>query len=185
MKALVIIDMQNGSFVPNRSTFDTEGVISRINKLSDYFRAEKNPVIFIQHNGTKENCYIPDSNDWQILQALKRVSGDITIQKEANDSFYRSDLQQVLVKNKIDELIITGYATDFCVDTTIRSALNKDLKVVVVKDGHTTFNRSFLDAETIIRHHNLVWENLVPTKYKVKVIPFDELIIELKDNANQ
>ena len=58
-------------------------------------------------------------------------------------------------------LIITGCATDFCVDTTIRAAASRNFEVVVVEDGHTTADRPHVDALSVMRHHNWVWENLI------------------------
>ena len=176
MNALIIIDMQNASFASGRITYDADGVISRINKLASYFRSIKHPVIFIQHDGTKQNSYIPGTNEWQIVSSLNRETTDLVVIKTVNDSFYNTDLKKVLDINNVDTLVITGYATDFCVDTTIRSALNKEYTIKVVKDGHTTFNRSFLDAETIVKHHNTIWEYLIPVKTKIEVKNTDELI---------
>jgi nicotinamidase-related amidase len=73
MMALVIIDMQNGCFNPSRPAFDTEGVIQRNNKLSDRFINSQFPVIFIQHRGTKQNSYIPYTEEWQIIPSLTKI----------------------------------------------------------------------------------------------------------------
>jgi len=55
MKALLIIDMQKISFTPDTPRLGAEGVIERINRLSDYFRNSGDLVIFIQHDGTEES----------------------------------------------------------------------------------------------------------------------------------
>jgi nicotinamidase-related amidase len=57
-----------------------------------------------------------------------------------------------------------GYATDFCVDTTVRSAASRDYGVIVVSDCHTTKDRPVLDAERIKAHHEWMWENLICPK---------------------
>lgn len=61
----------------------------------------------------------------------------------------------------MDEVIVTGCATDFCVDTTVRSALAHRYKTIVPEDGHTTFDRPHLSAEKVIEHHNLIWANFI------------------------
>ena len=170
MKALLIIDMQKGSFKPYSLRHDTLGTIDRINSLSNDFRAHHYPVIFIQHDGTKENCFLPNTNDWEILPELVRLPNDIIISKTANDSFYKTVLQEKLSKTDVTELFITGCATDFCVDTTIKSALSKDYKVTVIEDGHTTASRPFMDAQTVINHYNWLWNEMSATKYKLAVL---------------
>ena len=176
MKALLIIDMQMGSFKPYALRHDTLGTIERINKLSKKFRDEKQYVIFIQHDGSKENAFIPQTPDWQILPELVQVSGDLYVSKTANDSFYNSELSDILSTNNITELFVTGCATDFCVDSTVKSALTKDFKVYIVADGHTTASRPFVEAEAVINHYNWLWADMTPTKYKLTVVKTQELM---------
>jgi nicotinamidase-related amidase len=73
---------------------------------------------------------------------------------------------------------VTGCATDFCVDTTVRAAASRDYEVVVVADGHTTRDRPHLDAASIIEHHNWMWENLILPRSQVRVVPTEELLGE-------
>jgi nicotinamidase-related amidase len=176
LKALLIIDMQMGSFKPETPRYDADGVVERINSLSDYFRQNGDKVIFIQHDGTKENSYIPGTSDWNILPTLVRQTDDIIISKTANDSFYNTDLETVLKKIDITDLFITGCATDFCVNATVHSALIKNYNVFVVKDCHTTANRPHLSAEKVIQYHNWLWENMTPTNGIIKLITSKEVI---------
>lgn len=175
MKALLVIDMQRGSFTPATPRFDTEGVVNRINRLSAAFRAQGNKVIYIQHDGTKANDFIPGSDEWKLLPSLEVSPTDILVSKTANDCFYNSILQEILTQHQVSELVITGCATDFCVDTTIKSALSKDYDVTVVKDGHTTADRPHMNAATTIAHYNWVWEHMLPAKNKLNVMTCDEL----------
>jgi nicotinamidase-related amidase len=176
MKAILIIDMQAGSFQPYSLRYDTLGVIERINALAKLFRENHQFVIHIQHDGSKENSFIPGTADWQILPELNQVSGDLFVSKTANDSFYNSELQSILSKHNITELFITGCATDFCVDSTIKSALSKDYKVTVIEDGHTTASRPYIDAQSAIQHYNWLWADMTPTKYKIVVKKAEELM---------
>lgn len=185
MKALLVLDIQNGSFAPGYSVFDKDGVITRINQLSALFRAVQYPVILIQHDGTKQGVYIPGTDAWQLEASFIQKPDDILMGKTVNDAFYKTELKSILDRNGVDTLVICGYATDFCVDTTIRSALNKDYQVIVANDGHTTFSRSFLNAEAIIRHHNVVWQNLIPTKYGVQVKTCAEIRDEIEKEDAQ
>ena len=178
MKALLIIDMQVGSFKPYTLRYDTDGLIARINDLSRHFRANGDMIIFIQHDGTKENCFVPGSSDWGILPELLKVPTDTTIDKVANDSFYQTTLQLTLVKNNITELYITGCATDFCVDTTIKSALSKEYNITVVADGHTTADRRFLSAEKVIQYYNWIWGDMTPAKHRINVRNAAEILAE-------
>ncbi len=168
-KALLVIDMQKGSFTPKTPRFDTDGVVKWINELSALFRKLSYAVIYIQHDGTGTGAFEKKTTDWENLDDLNVESTDIRIDKYANDVFYKSELQSKLNEIQVGELFITGCATDFCVESTIQSALIKDYNITVVKDGHTTGERPHLKAEQVIEHYNWVWQNMIPTNGHIKV----------------
>lgn len=167
--ALLVIDMQKGSFTEKTPRYDTAGIVDRINQLSQIFRSSNLPVIFVQHDGTSFNEFVPNTTEWELLDELNIMPDDILVDKYANDVFYKSDLQKILNDLQIDQLVITGCATDFCVESTIQSALTKEYHIVVVEDGHTTGERPHLNAVKVIEHYNWVWKNMIPTKGNIEV----------------
>jgi nicotinamidase-related amidase len=94
-----------------------------------------------------------------------------------NDPFARTPLQEILERIAPDRVIVAGWATDSCVDSTIRSAISNDYHVVVVSDGHTVSDRPHLDAVTVIRHHHWVWSDLI-TDRSVRIMTTSQLIDE-------
>jgi nicotinamidase-related amidase len=176
MRALLIIDMQKTSFTSKTPRYDSDGVVQRINTLSHKFRLTGDKVIFIQHDGTKEGFCIPNTIEWEILSSLDIKSDDLIISKTANDSLYMTTLKEKLTELGINELIITGCATDFCVDSTIKSALVNDFNIIVIKDCHTTADRPNLKAKQVIDHYNWIWSEMTPTKGKITVIDFNDFM---------
>lgn len=180
--ALLIIDMQKGSFTPKTPRFDTEGVVSRINKVSSECRKRNIPVFVIQHDGTGTGEFEKYNGDWENIDELEVKESDYRIDKYANDVFYKSVLHRELQKEEITQLLITGCATDFCVESTIQSTLTKDYDVVVIEDGHTTGDRPHLKAEKIIEHYNWIWNNMIPTAGSVCTKKTAEVIHLLDQN---
>ncbi|WP_299899847.1 isochorismatase family protein [uncultured Aquimarina sp.] len=179
-KALLIIDMQKGSFTEETPRFDTDGVIKRINQLADVFRKIGLPVIYIQHDGTGTGAFEKNTWEWELLESLEITTSDIFINKYANDVFYNSKLQSKLQSLDVTDLLVTGCATDFCVESTIQSALTKDYHITVVSDGHTTGERPHLTAEKVITHYNWVWQNMIPTNGSITVNSFKNIIQDLE-----
>ncbi|MBJ6368002.1 isochorismatase family protein [Snuella sedimenti] len=175
-KALLVIDMQKGSFTHDTPRFDTYGVVNKINALANIFRQTGQPVVFVQHNGRGADVFTKHTLAWELLDELQVQPTDILLEKYANDSFYLSKLQAKLLEWGITELIITGCATDFCIESTVQSALTKDYNITVVADGHTTADRPHLKAEKIIEHYNWVWQNMIPTKGKITVKGYDRIM---------
>jgi nicotinamidase-related amidase len=60
---------------------------------------------------------------------------DIEIEKIRFDSFIGTDLDAQLRARGIDTVIVTGVSTDCCVDSTSRSAFQRDYDVFVVTDA--------------------------------------------------
>jgi nicotinamidase-related amidase len=172
---LLIIDMQIGLFDNDIPRYDADGVVARINNIAKNIRKKHGAIIYIQHDGSKGDSLEPGTAGWEILPELERHKNDIVIRKKACDSFYETDLLNEIKQTNSNSVIITGCATDFCVDTTIRSAASKDFEIIVAADCHTTSDRPHLSAKKIIQHHNWMWKNLILPRSEVKVATSDEL----------
>ncbi len=180
MNVLLVIDMQKALFSTPR--FDSEGVVNRINMIAEKIRKDLGKVIYIQHNGSEEEGLLSQSKGWQLLDNLYVDENDLFVTKTTCDSFYNTDLQEKLAEFPVKRLIITGCATDFCVDTTVRAAASRDYEIVVVEDGHTTADRPHVDAVSVIRHHNWVWQNLIHPRTQIKVLPATSVIAQVESD---
>jgi nicotinamidase-related amidase len=160
-RALLIIDMQRGSFTQASPRHDADALVRRLNSLAARVRAEGGVVIFVQHEGPPGDLHHPDQPGFQLLPDLVVGDRDLTVRKTSCDAFLATDLADVLAAANVDELIVTGCATDYCVDTTVRAALGRGYPTLAPSDGHTTANRRHLTATQIIAHHNAVWADFI------------------------
>lgn len=150
-RVVMVIDMQNGVLESPRRA--REQTTARINQLIDV--AEK--VIFIQHHEAELQ---PGSEAFDIIPELHRPAGALYVTKTACDAFYRTTLDSLLKQNEINELVVCGCATDYCVDTTVKNGVSRGYAITVASDAHTTADRASVSAEALIQHHNEVWANL-------------------------
>jgi len=174
MDAMLIVDMQVG-LLNGAPKHDLPGVIERINRLAAKVRETSGKVIFVQHCGGKGDDFEPQTPGWAFLPELDRDPADVVVRKQLNDPFAGTGLQARLIEIAPDRVLISGWATDFCVDATVRSAVTNQHDVVVVADGHTLSDRPHLDAISIIRHHNWVWSNLI-TQRSIKLASANQLL---------
>jgi nicotinamidase-related amidase len=86
------------------------------------------------------------------------------VEKTLNDPFAGTRLRAVLQELAPERVLVAGWATDFCVDATVRSAVSHDHHVVVVADGHTLSDRPHLSAAAVIAHHHFVWSGLITNR---------------------
>lgn len=169
--ALIVIDMQQGSFSPETPRYDAEGLVRRINALAARIRDAQGMVVFVQHDGPEGDPHHPDSPGWHLLPELEVQDGDCFVRKTACDSFLSTDLEKRLRAASIQHLVVTGCATEYCVDTTVRSALARGFRTSVPADGHTTAERAHLSAPAIIAHHNATWADFISPAGPAEVRP--------------
>jgi nicotinamidase-related amidase len=172
--ALIVIDMQRGGFVDAPPKHDAAGLIGRLNRLAAAVRKAGGTVVFVQHDGPTGDPFHPSQPSWRILEELDVRSADPIVRKTACDAFLNTGLEALLRSRDIDRLLITGWATDYCVDTTVRSALTR-YPTIVPSDGHTTSDRPHLPAAKIIEHHNAIWADFIAPEGPALVRPCDSL----------
>jgi nicotinamidase-related amidase len=169
--ALIVVDMQVGSFTLRTVRHDTQGLIVRLNRLADQVRARKGLVVFVQHDGPPGDPHHPGEQGWRLLPEIATRESDRVVRKKNCDAFLGTDLDRVLQSAGARELVVTGCATDFCVDTTVRSALARGYRTIVPSDGHTTADRPHLSAAQIIAHHNAIWAEFISPAGAARVCP--------------
>ena len=173
---LIVVDMQVG-LLNGQPKYDLSGLFDRINLLTAMVRRRAGKVIWIRHCGKTGDRFEPHTAGWAFLPQLIRQDEDIVIDKTLNDPFAGTALQETLDRIAPGRVFVTGWATDFCVDATVRSAVSRDHHVVVVADGHTLNDRPHLKAPTIIGHHNWVWSRLF-TNRSIRVATAAQLLDE-------
>lgn len=178
MDAVIVVDMQVG-MLSGPAKHDLAGVVGRINQVTDMVRRGNGKVIWVQHCGDAGDDFALDAPGCAFLPELVHRDDDIVVRKALNDAFAGTELREVLDAIAPDRVLISGWATEFCVDATVRSAVSNGYNVVVLSDCHTSSDRPHLGAQMAARHHNWIWENLI-TRRSIRVAPAAELL-----NANK
>lgn len=151
--ALLVIDVQRGLFDEPLPPYEAASVVERINALSKRARAAGVPVVFIQHE-SPSGLLAYGSESWQLEQNLVIADTDTIVRKTTPDSFLRTPLGAILSCWTTEQLVICGYASEFCVDTTTRRAAALGYQVVLVADAHTTHDKDHASGAQIRAHHN-------------------------------
>lgn len=178
MEGLLIIDMQVGCFEPV-PRHDAAAVTERIARIAEVMREHGRPVLWVQHE-EPAGAFLRHSPGWAIVPELIPDPQDRKIRKTACDSFYRTDLEALLHDLEVDDLLVCGCCTDFCVDTTIRAAASRDFDLTVLTDAHTTADRPHMEAVTIIEHHHSVWRELTAPGARIELRTTAEAIAALR-----
>jgi nicotinamidase-related amidase len=154
--ALLIIDVQNGMFSADNPVYNGTKLVHNVKMLISAARSNNTPIYYIQHNAPAGKPLEYGSKGWEIHSEIPPAEKDVIVQKNTPDSFFNTNLDEELKKQKITQLILTGIQSEACVDTTCRRAFSMGYDVTLVADTHSTWDSEVITAQQIINHHNQV-----------------------------
>jgi nicotinamidase-related amidase len=121
--------------------------IERLRPLLRAFREKKRPVIYtrqVQKNipfdgfaaktARNSSQYLEGSKGTFVVDAIAPREGDGVIDKSYASAFYGTPLLSVLIKLKVDTLIVAGGTTGGCVRASCVDAISRNFDVAVVED---------------------------------------------------
>jgi ureidoacrylate peracid hydrolase len=156
--ALVIVDMQN-AFCTDEGFMTKLGLdvsqciraVEPTRRILQQFRDWQAPVVFTRYwlrpdytdAGLFENLFpgsidaqamVAGTWDAQIIDPLAPNDGEFVVDKQRYSAFYNTNLEIILRSLGVDTLVVAGVTTNICVDSTVRDALARDFKNVVLED---------------------------------------------------
>jgi nicotinamidase-related amidase len=172
--AVLVIDVQQGLCEGEGAPFDCAGNIGRINRVTHKARSAGVPVVFVQHE-TQADVLVHGSAGWQLADGLDAQPGDIKIRKTTPDSFLRTELEATLRGLGVEQVVVCGMHSEFCVDTTVRKALALGFPVVLVSDAHTSAGNAAVGPQQVIAHHTATLTNISSFGPRVRAVESDAL----------
>lgn len=159
-KALIVIDMQVMPFIwknyGGKRLFDEDGLIARTQQLLGKARQAGAPILYGMYTESGESPRVEGQPLWQVHPEIAPQENDPLVVKYYADSFLKTGLEALLEQQGIKQIVLCGVQTEFCVDTTCRSAFSHGFEVELAADCHSTFDSDLLPAEKIIAHHNAI-----------------------------
>lgn len=147
--ALLVIDVQKGLFEKSTPIYNAKLLLENINSLINKARQEGIPVVFVQHSNPK--ILEKGSDAWQFHPEIQPLAEEVVIHKLHGNAFQGTNLREELEKRDVSILVTTGLVTHGCVRATCLGAMDEGYKVVLVSDGHSSYNK---DAAQLIEQWN-------------------------------
>ena len=85
-------------------------------------------------DGTPSRILVRDTWNTDIVAELQPEPPDVVLYKHRYSGFYETDLDKVLRSRFINSLIFTGWTTSVCVESTVRDAMFRDYRCLVLED---------------------------------------------------
>ncbi len=139
-EALLVIDVQNVYFSGKLSVTYPPGSLENILHAMDHAVESKIPVIVIQHTASEMAAFQKGSEPWELHPEVQKRKYDVLIEKTMPGSFTGTTLEEELENRGIQKVVIAGYMTQMCCDTTARQACGRGYEVVFLSDATGTLS---------------------------------------------
>lgn len=152
--ALLIIDAQQEYFAPLGKLVLPDGpkAVERIALTLDWARRRGVPVFHIVHESQRPGgIFAPGSPALAIHPAVTPAAGEPVITKHLPGSFTNTPLERELRGRGIERVLVSGFMTQMCCDTTTREAAHRGFKVTLLSDATAAMDVKAPDG-TVIPH---------------------------------
>jgi nicotinamidase-related amidase len=152
--ALIMIDLQNTYRSGLMQLSGVEEAMLEAIKLLAIARELKIPVFHIQHDAGPGSPYDTQAPIGAICDEVAPIDGEPVITKNYPNSFFNTDLDQQLKAANIKSIVLAGFMTHMCVNSTAHGGFNLGYAVTVVASATATralqaANGKVLDAQAV------------------------------------
>ena len=143
--ALVIVDLQKAFDDARYQPRNNPEAEANTARLLAAWRQTNRPVIHVQHLSREpDSPYRPGQPGCDFKDEVRPQAGELVVQKSTNSAFVDTGLGPHLDDQGIGTLVVTGVATNNCVEATARMAGNLGYETYLVADATATAARTDL-----------------------------------------
>ncbi len=141
-RALLVIDVQNEYFSGALPVSHPPGSLENILKVMDAAHGAGVPTCVIQHHTPLPDApvFAQGSPAWELHPEVAARPREALIEKQLPGSFTGTHLAEWLEEQGADTVVISGYMTQMCCDTTSRQAFHRGLNVEFLSDATGTLD---------------------------------------------
>lgn len=136
--ALIMIDLQNTYRRGIMQLTGVEAAIREAKTLLEMARNEGIPIIHIRHDGGPGTPYDVNAEIGAISDEVAPIKGEIVITKNYPNAFVQTDLDARLKALGIKNIILAGFMTHMCVNSTAHGGFNLGYAPTVVASATAT-----------------------------------------------
>lgn len=143
--ALIMVDCQNTYRHGVMQLTNVEPAIIEAKKLLEMARALNVPIVHIQHDAGVGSPYDVSAEIGAISNEVAPKNGEDIIVKNYPNAFIATHLEAKLKALGIENVVLAGFMTHVCINSTARGAFNLGFKPTVVASACAT--RSLIGAQ--------------------------------------
>lgn len=139
-RALLVIDVQNDYFSGFHKIEYPPHSYENTQRAMDLAHERGVPIVLIQQTYRRADTplFRTGTPGWEIPPEVLSRPHDVVIEKPLPGSFTDTNLEEWLREREIDTVVICGYMTQMCCDTTSRQAVHLGFDVEFLSDATGT-----------------------------------------------
>ena len=157
---LLIIDTQK--LIMNNKLYAYDLFMKNIKQLIKAAREHDIEVIYVRHDDGQGAALTKGVEGYEIAEEFKPLKDEKIVDKEVNSVFKDTGLLKYLKDKGVNEVIVTGLQTDYCIDATVKGAFEHGFKVIVPSYSNTSVDNKFMSGENSYKYYN---EFMWPKRY--------------------
>lgn len=155
---LLVIDTQEG--IVSDQIYNVQEFIRNLKRLIQAARTSGVEVIYVRHDDGPGEMLTPGNPEFMVYHEIAPEPGERMFDKRYNSAFKDTGLKEYLMERNEREVMAVGLQTDFCMDATIKSGFEQDLRMIVPADANSTEDNEFLTGEACYHFYNdFMWKD--------------------------
>lgn len=147
--ALIMVDCQNTYRHGVMQLEGVEAAIMQARTLLEMARAAKSPIFHIQHDAGPGSPYDLSAESGAISSEVAPRDGEPVIVKNFPNAFVQTDLEARLKALGVQNLVLAGFMTHMCINSTARGAFNLGYAPTIVAGATATRALPGADGATV------------------------------------
>jgi nicotinamidase-related amidase len=151
--ALLVVDAQRIYTDPGAELYcdGSETTLANINRLIEAYKSRELPIVFVRHVHEADGSdlgrmfdYAGDVDDFTFTEGSDEVAyavglqlpaGAVELTKTRYSAFQRTNLEVILRSRGATRVVVCGFMTNLCCESTAREAHDRDFYVTFVPDA--------------------------------------------------
>ncbi len=170
---LLVVDVQEALMAEH--PYNEQKLINNIKLLISAARDNNQEVIYVQHEEDEGEELERDTEGWRVLSEIAPINKEKTFAKRYNSAFLKTGLGEYLKENGTKTIVLVGLQTEYCIDSTCKSAFELGFQVIIPEETNSTYDNEFLSGEKTYQFYNYkIWNkrfaNVIPVKAAVALL---------------
>ena len=149
---LLVVDTQK--LITNEKLYNFKIFVNNVKSLIQTARENHIEVIYVRHDDG-EGCELTKGTEgFEIYEGFRPQAGERIFEKTVNSAFKGTGLLEYLKGKGVQDVIVVGVQTDYCIDATIKCGFEHGFHMIVPEYANTTVDNQFMTGEQTYQYYN-------------------------------